>query len=40
VFFLVEKGAKERVSRVAASLGARVLDFRVAKEGVKVKVSG
>jgi D-glycero-alpha-D-manno-heptose-7-phosphate kinase len=36
VFFLVEPGAKQRVSQVAASLGARVLDFRVAREGVKV----
>ncbi len=39
VFFLVERGAKGKVSEAAASLGARVLDFRVAAEGVKVKVS-
>ncbi len=38
VFFLVDKGAKERVSALAASLGAKVLDFRVAAEGVKVRV--
>ncbi|GAB4356596.1 MAG: hypothetical protein OHK0021_00930 [Bryobacter sp.] len=36
VFFLVEPGTKEKVSRVATELGARVLDFRVAPQGVKV----
>jgi D-glycero-alpha-D-manno-heptose-7-phosphate kinase len=39
VFFLVERGAKAKVAEAAASLGARVLDFRVAPEGVQVKVS-
>lgn len=39
VFFLVERGAKQKVANVAAALGARVLDFRVAAEGVKVKLS-
>jgi D-glycero-alpha-D-manno-heptose-7-phosphate kinase len=39
VFFLVKRGTKSKVSEVASGLGARVLDFRVAAEGVKVKVS-
>jgi D-glycero-alpha-D-manno-heptose-7-phosphate kinase len=39
VFFLVKQGAKEKVARAAAELGARVLDFRVAPKGVQVKKS-
>jgi len=38
-FVLVDKGAKPKVSEVIQSLGAQVLDFKVAPEGVKVKVS-
>ena len=38
-FVLVDKGAKAKVSEVIKSLGAQVLDFKVAPEGVKVKVS-
>jgi D-glycero-alpha-D-manno-heptose-7-phosphate kinase len=38
-FFLVEHGAKERVSQVVRDLGATVLDYRVAPHGVKLKVS-
>jgi D-glycero-alpha-D-manno-heptose-7-phosphate kinase len=36
VVFLVEAGAKERVSRVIAAAGAEVLDAKVARRGVKV----
>ena len=39
-FVLVEKGAKERVSDVVRELGATVLDFAVAPNGVQVKVRG
>jgi D-glycero-alpha-D-manno-heptose-7-phosphate kinase len=43
VVFLVQPGAKEKVSRVIAAAGAEVLDAKVARHGVKVsglKVSG
>ncbi len=39
VFFLVEKGAKERVSELIANQGAAVLPVAVAPRGVSVKVS-
>ncbi len=37
VVFLVEPGAKEKVSRTIAALGAEVLDARVARTGVRVR---
>jgi D-glycero-alpha-D-manno-heptose-7-phosphate kinase len=40
VVFLVEAGAKERVSRVIAAAGAEVLDAKVARHGVKVRLRG
>ena len=39
MFLLVEKGAKEKVSAVVRGLWATVLDFRVAPQGVKLKVA-
>ena len=39
VFFLVEKGAKERVSELIQREGAEVLPITVAPKGVSVKVS-
>ena len=39
VFFLVEKGAKERVSELIVNEGAEVLPVAVAPRGVSVKVS-
>ncbi len=39
VFFLVERGAKEKVSQVIAAEGAEVLPVSVAPAGVKVKVA-
>ncbi len=39
VVFLVEPGAKERVSRVIAAAGAEVLDAKVARRGVRVRVA-
>ncbi|HYZ85136.1 MAG TPA: hypothetical protein VE621_12065 [Bryobacteraceae bacterium] len=39
VFFLVEKGRKERVQDTIAELGAEVLDVAVAPKGVSVRVS-
>lgn len=39
MFILVEKGAKAKVSDVVRSLGGTVLDFKVAPQGVKVKVA-
>ena len=38
VFFLVEKGAKERVSELIAQQGVEVLPVSVAPRGVTVKV--
>jgi D-glycero-alpha-D-manno-heptose-7-phosphate kinase len=35
VVFLVEEGAKEKVSRVIAAAGAEVIDAKVARHGVK-----
>jgi D-glycero-alpha-D-manno-heptose-7-phosphate kinase len=37
VFFLVERGAKERVSQAIADEGATVLPVKVAKDGVRVQ---
>jgi D-glycero-alpha-D-manno-heptose-7-phosphate kinase len=37
VFFLVERGAKERVSGIIAAEGATLLPVRVAEEGVRVR---
>jgi len=39
VFFLVERGAKERVSSVMAAQGATVLPVRVAPQGVRVRTA-
>jgi D-glycero-alpha-D-manno-heptose-7-phosphate kinase len=39
VFFLVERGAKERVSNAIAAAGATVLPVAVAPKGVQVKVA-
>lgn len=39
VFFLVERGAKERVSKAIEAEGATVLPVQVAKQGVKVKTA-
>jgi D-glycero-alpha-D-manno-heptose-7-phosphate kinase len=39
VIFLVERGAKERVSGIIAREGAEVLDVRVAPRGVRLQVS-
>lgn len=39
VFFLVEPGAKARVSEVVAQAGATVLDVKVAAAGLKVKLA-
>ena len=36
VFFLVEAGARERVSRALAEAGGTVLPFRVATKGLEV----
>ena len=38
VFFLVERGAKERVSRSLADAGAELLPVNVATRGVTVRV--
>lgn len=38
VFFLVERGAKERVSQTVAREGAEVLDVCVAPQGVRVRI--
>ena len=38
VVFLVEPGAKEKVARAIAGQGAEVLDAKVARHGVKVRV--
>ena len=40
VFFLVERGAKEKVSRLVEEAGAQVLPVQVATRGVKVRVVG
>ncbi len=40
VFLLVERGARDKVSRVVESEGATVLPVRVAERGVRVKVTG
>jgi D-glycero-alpha-D-manno-heptose-7-phosphate kinase len=40
VFFLVDRGAKERVSQVILAEGATVLPVRVAPQGVTVKTAG
>ncbi|HUQ95623.1 MAG TPA: hypothetical protein VM120_28355 [Bryobacteraceae bacterium] len=40
VFFLVDRGAKERVARVIQTEGATVLPVAVAPKGVRVKVAG
>jgi D-glycero-alpha-D-manno-heptose-7-phosphate kinase len=37
VVFLVEPGARERVSRVVEETGAKVIDARVSPHGVKVR---
>lgn len=37
VFFLVERGAKERVSTLLAAEGATLLDVKVAPQGVRVR---
>jgi D-glycero-alpha-D-manno-heptose-7-phosphate kinase len=37
VFFLVERGARERVSRVIANAGAEILPVRVAPRGVTIR---
>jgi D-glycero-alpha-D-manno-heptose-7-phosphate kinase len=39
VFFLVERGAKERVAAAIAGAGAKVLPVRVAPRGVSVRTS-
>jgi len=39
VFFLVERGAKERVSRTIADAGAEVLPVKIATRGVTVRVA-
>ncbi len=39
VIFLVERGAKERVSGIIASEGAEVLDVKVAPRGVRLQVT-
>ncbi len=39
VFFLVERGAKERVSKIVLAEGATVLPVRVAEQGVRIRVS-
>jgi D-glycero-alpha-D-manno-heptose-7-phosphate kinase len=39
VFFLVERGAKERVSSAIAAQGATVLPVRVAPQGVRVRAA-
>ena len=39
VFFLVERGAKERVAGAIAAEGATVLPFRVAEQGVRVRTA-
>ena len=39
VFFLVERGARERVSQVIAASGVTVLPVKVAPKGVQVKVT-
>ena len=40
VFFLVERGAREKVSAVLTEAGAKVLAVKVADRGVTVRVSG
>jgi D-glycero-alpha-D-manno-heptose-7-phosphate kinase len=40
VFFLVERGAREKVSAALAEAGARVLAVKVAERGVTVRTSG
>jgi D-glycero-alpha-D-manno-heptose-7-phosphate kinase len=37
VFFLVERGAKERVARVIANAGAEILPVQVATRGVTIR---
>jgi len=39
VFFLVERGAKERVARAIEAEGAQVLPVRVAPKGVRIQIS-
>jgi D-glycero-alpha-D-manno-heptose-7-phosphate kinase len=39
VFFLVERGAKERVAGVIAREGATVLPVRVAPQGVRLRTA-
>jgi D-glycero-alpha-D-manno-heptose-7-phosphate kinase len=39
VFFLVERGAKERVSRMIEKAGAEILPVKIATRGVTVKVA-
>ena len=39
VFFLVERGAKDRVSRTIEKAGAEILPVKVATRGVKVRVT-
>src|SRR5579872_7132184 len=39
VFFLVERGAKERVAQAITTEGAKVLPVRVARHGVSVRVA-
>ncbi|HYL38290.1 MAG TPA: hypothetical protein VEV17_20400 [Bryobacteraceae bacterium] len=38
VFFLVQRGAKERVSRIIEEAGAQILPVKVATRGVRVRV--
>ena len=38
VFFLVERGAKDKVSRVIEKAGAKILPVKVARRGVRVRV--
>jgi D-glycero-alpha-D-manno-heptose-7-phosphate kinase len=39
VFFLVERGAKQRVAASIQREGARVLDVQVAREGARTELS-
>jgi D-glycero-alpha-D-manno-heptose-7-phosphate kinase len=39
VFFLVERGAKERVAAAITAAGAKVLPVHVAPKGVSVRTS-
>jgi hypothetical protein len=40
VFFLVERGARDKVSQALAKAGAEILPVQVAEHGVSVRVLG